>query len=77
MENLTALQSAMRELEKIDSSFFNVNTSKGRDFLQKMNIFLEMEKDQIIEAYETAIETDVYNEPLKTGEQYYNQTFKN
>jgi hypothetical protein len=77
MENLTALQSAMRELEKIDSSFFNVNTSKGRNFLEKMNIFLEIEKQQIINAYETAMETDVYNEPLKTGEQYYNQNFKN
>jgi hypothetical protein len=77
MENLTALQSAMRELEKIDSSFFNANTSKGRDFLQKMNIFLEIEKQQIIDAYETAKLKDVYNEPYKIGEQYYNENFKN
>ena len=36
----------------------------------------EIEKQQIIDAYETAIETDIYNVPLKVGEQYYNETFK-
>ena len=41
------------------------------------NEAMEMEKEQIINAYETAMETDVYTEPLKTGEQYYNQNFKN
>lgn len=35
----------------------------------------EMEKQQIIDAYETAMETDIYNEPLKVGKQYYNQTY--
>jgi hypothetical protein len=36
----------------------------------------EMEKQQIIEAYETAMETDIYNEPLKIGKDYYKETFK-
>lgn len=36
----------------------------------------KMEKEQIIEAYETAMETDIYNEPLKIGKDYYNETFK-
>jgi hypothetical protein len=36
----------------------------------------EMEKQQIIDAYQTAMETDIYNEPLKVGKQYYNETFK-
>jgi hypothetical protein len=36
----------------------------------------EMEKEQIIQAYETAMETDIYNEPLKIGKDYYEQTFK-
>ena len=36
----------------------------------------EMEKEQIIRAYETAMETDIYNEPLKIGKDYYEQTFK-
>ena len=37
----------------------------------------EMEKEQLIKAYETAMETDIYNEPLKIGKDYYNVTFKN
>jgi hypothetical protein len=73
MENLTALQSAMRAIEKIDSSFFNVNTSKGRNFLEKMNIFLEIEKQQIIDAYKA----DLHPCSDEDAEQYYNQTFKN
>ena len=36
----------------------------------------EMEKEQIIDAYETAMETDIYNEPLKIGKDYFNQKFK-
>jgi hypothetical protein len=36
----------------------------------------EMEKEQIVNAYETAMETDIYNEPLKIGKDYFNQTFK-
>jgi len=35
-----------------------------------------MEKEQIIKAYETAMETDIYNEPLKIGKDYYKETFK-
>ena len=35
----------------------------------------EMEKNQIIDAYETAMETDIYNTPLKVGKQYYEETF--
>ena len=35
-----------------------------------------MEKEQISEAYRTGVEEDVYNNPLRTGEQYYNETFK-
>jgi hypothetical protein len=34
-----------------------------------------MEREQIIKAYETAMETDIYNEPLKIGKDYYEQTF--
>ena len=34
-----------------------------------------MEKAQISEAYRTGVEEDVYNNPLKTGEEYYNETY--
>lgn len=35
----------------------------------------EMEKEQISEAYRTGVEEDVYLRPLRTGEQYYDETF--
>ena len=34
-----------------------------------------MEKEQIIEAYRTGVEEDVYLRPLRTGEHYYDETF--
>ena len=34
-----------------------------------------MEKEQISEAYTTGVEEDVYNNPLRTGEMYYNDTY--
>ncbi len=46
------------------------------DLLGQLQQAKEMEKEQIIQAYETAMETDIYNEPLKIGKDYYNQTFK-
>lgn len=50
---------------------------KGRMVItpQMESQLLEEEKQQIIDAYETAMETDIYNEPLKVGKEYYNQTF--
>lgn len=36
---------------------------------------IEMEKEQIAEAYRTGVEEDVYNNPLKTGEDYYEDTY--
>lgn len=35
-----------------------------------------MEKEQIVEAYRIGVEEDVYERPLRTGEQYYTETFK-
>ena len=45
-------------------------------FDEILNKAKELEKQQIIDAYETAMETDIYNVPLKVGEQYYTETFK-
>ena len=35
----------------------------------------QMFKEQISEAYRTGVEEDVYNNPLRTGEEYYNETY--
>jgi hypothetical protein len=35
----------------------------------------EMEKEQISQSYTTGVEEDVWNNPLRTGEMYYNETY--
>ena len=35
----------------------------------------QMFQEQIAEAYRTGVEEDVYNNPLKTGNEYYNETY--
>jgi len=73
----TAMQEMFSQLEIDQPQLFNINTAEGKAFVNYYFKYIEMEKQQIINAYETAMETDVYNTPLKIGEQYYNETFKN
>jgi hypothetical protein len=35
----------------------------------------QMFQEQIAEAYETGVEEDVYNNPLKTGNEYYREIY--
>ena len=35
-----------------------------------------MEKEQISQAYTIGVEEDVYSNPVRTGEMYYNEAFK-
>jgi hypothetical protein len=72
----TALQEAFNLLEELHPSFFDVHTEKGRAFIQTFHKFIDIEKQQIIDAYRIGVEEDIYYNPLKTGEQYYNETFK-
>jgi len=63
----TAVDWLQEELKGVyESDYFNRLLEQAK----------QMEKEQIIEAYETAMETDIYNEPLKIGKDYYNETFK-
>ena len=73
----TAIQEVFSELEKLHPNLFNVYTTEGKEFINYFHKYLEIEKEQIISAYQTAMETDIYNEPLKIGKDYYNETFKN
>jgi hypothetical protein len=36
-----------------------------------------MVRQQIAEAYRQGVEEDVYNTPLKTGQEYYTETYGN
>ena len=51
MSKLTALQEAMRIVEKYAPNLFNVFSQDSRDFLNEVKPYLEKEKQQIIDAY--------------------------
>jgi hypothetical protein len=40
-----------------------------------LEVAKEMEKEQISKAYRQSVEEDVWNNPLRTGEEYYNETY--
>ncbi len=67
----TAIQELFSQLETEYPKLFNINTLEGRKFINDYYKFFEMEKQQIIDAYDVAWQSDV-----KNGEDYYNKTFK-
>jgi hypothetical protein len=64
----TALQEAFSELERLHPSLFDIYTQQGREFVNNFHKFLEMEKEQIVKAYESL--------EHRHGENYYKETFK-
>jgi hypothetical protein len=80
----TAIQELFSQLAIEHPGLFNVNTLAGREFINNYYKFFELEKQQIIDAYESGIEegkdrysSEEYNlEYYETAEQYYNETFK-
>ena len=74
----TALQEAFSLLEELHPSFFNIHTEKGRTFVNTFHKFLELEKEQIIEAHgnKQKKSSGVTNyEYTCTGEMYFNEVF--
>jgi hypothetical protein len=64
----TAVEWLMDKLPTIDK-----NDPYYEDIIQQAKA---MEKEQISQAYTTGVEEDVYTNPLRTGEMYYNETYK-
>jgi hypothetical protein len=75
----TALQEVFSELERLHPSLFDIYTQQGREFVNNFHKFLELEKQQIIEAHGNKLKKskcDTNYEYWLTGEMYYEQTFK-
>jgi hypothetical protein len=68
MKKQTAVEWLMDKLPTIDK-----NDPYYEDIIQQAKA---MEKEQISQAYTTGVEEDVYTNPLRTGEMYYNETYK-
>ena len=62
MAQQTAVEWLVKEL-KLEGYDYTVEQAK------------QMETEQIVEAYRVGVEEDVYNNPLKTGQEYYNETY--
>ena len=76
----TALQKAFSRLEELHPELFNVYSPGGRDFINEFHKFLELEKEQIINAHGSKLRKSkgVTNyEYWYHGEDYFNDTFKN
>lgn len=67
----TALQEAFSLLQELHPSLFNVHTEAGRTFVNAFHQFLDIEKKQIVDAFnEGALDG------LQLGEQYFNFIYK-
>jgi len=67
----TAVQQVFNELENLHPHLFNIYSNEGREFVNHFHKFLEMEKQQIIDAYQTS------HISMMNAEQYYKETFNN
>jgi len=72
MSKLTALQEAMRIVEKYAPNLFNVFSQDSRDFLNEVKPCLEQEKEQIIDAYNAA-KNDHHQ--MYLADEYFNERY--
>lgn len=69
----TALQQAFARLEELHPSLFDIHTEKGRTFVNEFSKFLEVERENILDAW---IDGVINWDSEKQAQQYYNETFK-
>jgi hypothetical protein len=69
----TAVQEVFSELENLHPHLFNIYSSEGKQFVNHFHKYLEIEREQIVDAYEKGEFNSGCNE---TSEQYYVKTYK-
>jgi len=69
----TAIQEVFSDLEKLHPNLFNVYTTEGKEFINHFHKYLEIERTQIVKAYDKGEFNCGVNE---TSEQYYVKTYK-
>ena len=65
------MQELFSKLEIEHPNLFNLHSLDGRNFINDYYKFLQLEKEQIIQAFDIACEDE-----NRIGTEYYNQTFK-
>jgi hypothetical protein len=79
MSKLTALQEAMRIVEKYAHNLFNIYNSENREFLDEVSKCLDLEREQILHAYRegrTDEQSPIEKYHNRTAAQHYNETYK-
>ena len=71
-EKLTALQQLFSDLEKSQPNLFNVYSLDGRNCINQFFKYLEIEKQQIKDAWEDGQGSF----STRNAEQYYNENYK-
>ena len=71
-EKLTALQQLFSDLEKSQPGLFNVYSLDGRNCINHFFKYLEIEEQQIMDAFECG-QSEL---SLKDKQEYYNETYK-
>ena len=78
-EKQTALQQLFSDLEKSQPGLFNVYSEDGRNCINQFFKYLEIEKEQIINAHgiksKRGFHQGVDYYEITTGEEYYNNTY--
>ena len=69
----TAVQEVFSDLEELHPQLFNVYTTEGKEFINHFHKYLEIERTQIVKAYDKGEFNCGVNE---TSEQYYVKTYK-
>jgi hypothetical protein len=69
----TAIQEVFSDLEELHPQLFNVYTTEGKEFINHFHKYLEMERTQIVKAYDKGEFNCGVNE---TSEQYYVKTYR-
>jgi len=75
----TAVQEVFSELENLHPHLFNIYSSEGKQFVNHFHKYLEIEREQIVEAYcygclDITKDENIF--PRETSEQYYVKTYK-
>lgn len=78
MKQLTALNQVMRDIEQYYPNLFDLNTAQGKEFVSRFYKYLEVEKEQIIDAlfFGIHLENNKIDSPLTRAEQYYTETYE-
>jgi hypothetical protein len=69
----TALQEVFSRLEELHPRLFDIYTPEGRDFVQEFHKFMEVEKQQIKDAYIFSQIPHIFKWDAET---YYNEIYK-